>query len=60
MRTAKNQDEMVGAINSVSGLKVQILGPAMESMFGAMGARSAFEHVDGLFMDLGGGRVQMT
>lgn len=60
MRTAKNQDDMVGAINAASGLKVQILGPAMESMFGAMGARSAFEHVDGLFMDLGGGSVQMT
>ncbi|OBT44441.1 hypothetical protein VE00_05949 [Pseudogymnoascus sp. WSF 3629] len=60
MRTAKNQDEMVGAIHAASGLGVQILSPAMESMFGAMGARSAFEHVDGLFMDLGGGSVQMT
>ncbi|KFX88483.1 hypothetical protein V490_07607 [Pseudogymnoascus sp. VKM F-3557] len=60
MRTAKNQEDMVGAIHTASGLKVQILSPAMESMFGAMGARSAFEHVDGLFMDLGGGSVQMT
>jgi retrograde regulation protein 2 len=25
-----------------------------------MGARSGFAHVDGLFMDLGGGSVQMT
>lgn len=60
MRTAKNRDEMLNAIKAESGLSVQILSPAMESMFGAMGARSAFGDVDGLFMDLGGGSVQMT
>lgn len=60
MRTAKNKDEMLGAIKTASGLVVDILSPGMESMFGAMGARSGFEHVDGLFMDLGGGSVQMT
>ena len=32
----------------------------MESLFGAMGARSGFTQVNGLFMDLGGGSVQMT
>lgn len=60
MRTAKNRDEMLDAIKRESGLTVDILSPAMESLFGAMGARSGFNHVDGLFMDLGGGSVQMT
>ncbi len=60
MRTAENQDEMVNAILKASGLAVAIMTPAMESLFGAMGARSGFTDVDGLFMDLGGGSVQMT
>lgn len=60
MRTAKNRDEMLEAIGRRSGLTVEILSPPMESLFGAMGARSGYEHVDGLFMDLGGGSVQMT
>jgi retrograde regulation protein 2 len=60
MRTAKNRDDMLEAIYKASGLKVNILSPAMESLFGAMGARSGYSHVDGLFMDLGGGSVQMT
>lgn len=60
MRTAENKDEMLQAIHAESGLTVDILNPGMESLFGAMGARSGFEEVDGLFMDLGGGSVQMT
>lgn len=60
MRTAKNRDDMLTAIKDASGLTVDILSPAMESVFGAMGARSGFHQVDGLFMDLGGGSVQMT
>lgn len=60
MRTSKNRDAMLGAIFQQSGLKVDILAPEMESLFGALGARSGFEHVNGLFMDLGGGSVQMT
>jgi retrograde regulation protein 2 len=60
MRTAKNRDEMLGAIKATSGLTVDILSPGMESLFGAMGARSGFTDVNGLFMDLGGGSVQMT
>ena len=60
MRTAHNQAEMLNSIKNATGLNVQILSPAMESMFGAMGARSAFGDVKGLFMDLGGGSVQMT
>lgn len=60
MRTAENRDEMLKAIKDMSGLTVDILSPGMESLFGAMGARSGFDQVDGLFMDLGGGSVQMT
>jgi retrograde regulation protein 2 len=60
MRTAKNKDAMLSAIRDASGLTVNMLSPAMESLFGAMGARSGYAHVDGLFMDLGGGSVQMT
>jgi retrograde regulation protein 2 len=59
-RTSKNKDQLLDAINKSSGLKVEILSKEMESMFGAMGARSGFTHVNGLFMDLGGGSVQMT
>ncbi|RDL29996.1 putative retrograde regulation protein 2 [Venustampulla echinocandica] len=60
MRTAKNKDEMLFAIKESSGLAVDILSPGVESLFGAMGARSGFQRVNGLFMDLGGGSVQMT
>lgn len=60
MRTAKNRDDMLEAIYKASELRVDILSPGMESLFGAMGARSGYGHVDGLFMDLGGGSVQMT
>lgn len=60
MRTAHNRDEMLEAIQRASGLNVEILSPAIESLFGAMGARSSFDSVDGLFLDLGGGSVQMT
>lgn len=60
MRTAENRDDMLSAIKAASGLTVDILSPGMESLFGAMGARSGYTSVDGLFMDLGGGSVQMT
>jgi retrograde regulation protein 2 len=60
MRTAKNRDDMLQSIYKASELTVNILSPGMESLFGAMGARSCYDHVDGLFMDLGGGSVQMT
>ncbi|KAL2060363.1 hypothetical protein VTL71DRAFT_9758 [Oculimacula yallundae] len=60
MRTAENREEILAAIQKSSGLTVDILSPGMESLFGAMGARSGYTAVDGLFMDLGGGSVQMT
>lgn len=61
MRRAQNSVAMLEAIRSASpGLRVHILAPEVETLFGAMGARSGFVDVRGLFLDLGGGSVQMT
>ncbi|RBQ93662.1 hypothetical protein VDGD_03076 [Verticillium dahliae] len=63
MRRAANAADMLGAIRESSGLDVRILAPAVETLFGAvMGSRSAFVNIDrgGLFLDMGGGSVQMT
>ncbi|KAJ8129704.1 hypothetical protein O1611_g3926 [Lasiodiplodia mahajangana] len=60
MRRASNAATMLSAILSESGLNVHVLAPEVETLFGAMGARSGFDTVDGLFLDLGGGSVQMT
>ncbi|KAI1339607.1 Ppx/GppA phosphatase [Xylariaceae sp. FL0016] len=60
MRKADNAASMLDAIRKESGLGVKILAPQVETLFGAIGARSTFTHVNGLFLDLGGGSVQMT
>lgn len=60
MRTSRNRDEIFAAIWEKSGMRVDILSPQAESLFGSLGARSGFTSVQGLFMDLGGGSVQMT
>ncbi|KAI1075078.1 Ppx/GppA phosphatase [Whalleya microplaca] len=60
MRKAENAASMLDAIRASSGLGVYILAPEVEALFGAMGARSGFTDVNGLFLDLGGGSVQMT
>ncbi|KAI1419271.1 Ppx/GppA phosphatase [Xylaria sp. FL1777] len=60
MRKASNTTSMLNAIQSETGLGVHILAPEVETLFGAMGARSGFTAVNGLFLDLGGGSVQMT
>ncbi|KAI0404922.1 Ppx/GppA phosphatase [Xylaria palmicola] len=60
MRKASNAASMLSAIKSESNLGVCILAPEVETLFGAMGARSGFATVEGLFLDLGGGSVQMT
>lgn len=60
LRTAKNKDEMLRAIRKATGLCLSLLSPKVESLLGAMGARSEFARVDGLFLDLGGGSVQIT
>ncbi|KAI1807383.1 Ppx/GppA phosphatase family-domain-containing protein [Daldinia bambusicola] len=60
MRKAENAAEMLDAVLGSSGLGVHVLAPEVETLFGSMGARSGFDTVDGLFLDLGGGSVQMT
>jgi retrograde regulation protein 2 len=60
MRRAENAASMLGAISAEAQLNVQILAPPVETLFGAVGARSRFADVRGLFLDLGGGSVQMT
>ncbi|QSZ33839.1 hypothetical protein DSL72_005412 [Monilinia vaccinii-corymbosi] len=60
MRTARNADAMRGAVRRESGLSVDLLSPQVESLLGAVGARSGFAGVRGLMMDLGGGSVQMS
>ncbi|KAI2635179.1 Ppx/GppA phosphatase family-domain-containing protein [Xylaria nigripes] len=60
MRKASNATTLLNTIRSESGLDVHVLAPEVETLFGAMGARSGFATVNGLFLDLGGGSVQMT
>lgn len=60
MRKAENAASMLEAVYSASGLSICILAPEVENLFGSVGARSGFAEVDGLFLDLGGGSVQMT
>jgi retrograde regulation protein 2 len=61
MRRAQNATAMLEAIRAASpGLSVFILAPQVETLFGSVGARSGFVDVKGLFLDLGGGSVQMT
>lgn len=64
MRRASNARDMLEAISEKSGgLNVRILHPSVETLFGAvMGSRSGLTDVSGgaLFLDLGGGSVQMT
>lgn len=64
MRRAANAADMLEAISKATGgFGVSILEPAVETLFGAvMGSRSQLVSVDhgALFLDLGGGSVQMT
>ena len=61
MRRAQNAASMLDAIRAeTGGLNVQVLAPQVETLFGSVGARSGFVDVKGLFLDLGGGSVQMT
>lgn len=64
MRRAENGAAVLDAIRAATdGLTVQILEPSVETLCGAvMGTRSSLVGVPGgaLFLDLGGGSVQMT
>ncbi|TPX16684.1 uncharacterized protein E0L32_003625 [Thyridium curvatum] len=61
MRSALNAGDMLDAIAAAApDLSLRVLSPEVEALLGAMGARSGFVEVKGLFLDLGGGSVQMT
>ncbi|KAH6689160.1 Ppx/GppA phosphatase [Plectosphaerella plurivora] len=63
MRRADNAGLMLTAIREAADIGVHVLAPPVETLFGAvMGSRSSFVAVPrgGLFLDLGGGSVQMT
>ncbi|ESA44407.1 hypothetical protein GE21DRAFT_2593 [Neurospora crassa] len=61
MRKAGNAAVMLQTIEAkVPGLAIKILHPQVETLFGSLGARSAFSRPKGLFLDLGGGSVQMS
>ncbi|KAK5657060.1 hypothetical protein OQA88_3587 [Cercophora sp. LCS_1] len=61
MRRAQNAASMLEAIRAQApDLVVYVLAPQVETLFGSVGARSGFVDVKGLFLDLGGGSVQMT
>lgn len=61
MRRAANAGDMLDAIRKeTGGLEVKVLEPGVEALFGGLGARAAFVGVRGLFLDLGGGSVQMS
>lgn len=63
MRRADNAADMLEAINREVCVGVHVLAPEVETLFGAvMGSRSSFGTLGrgGLFLDLGGGSVQMT
>ncbi|KAL0939214.1 Ppx/GppA phosphatase [Colletotrichum truncatum] len=63
MRRAANAADMLKAIREAANIGVHVLAPEVETLFGAvMGSRSAFVDISrgGLFLDLGGGSVQMT
>ena len=63
MRRAANAGAMLDAIREAADIGVHVLAPQVETLFGAvMGSRSAFVDIarGGLFLDLGGGSVQMT
>lgn len=61
MRRAANAADMLDRIrDTVPSLPVLVLAPEVEALLGAMGARSGFGDVQGIFVDLGGGSLQMT
>ena len=64
MRRAANAGLMIRAISEATeGVPVHVLDPPVETLLGAiMGSRSGLAKVDGgaLFLDLGGGSLQMT
>ncbi|OCK73073.1 Ppx-GppA-domain-containing protein [Lepidopterella palustris CBS 459.81] len=59
-RTAINSSEFLNAIETATGLRVEMLEKEEEGRIGALGIASGFSDIEGLAMDLGGGSAQIT
>lgn len=59
-REAKNSKEFQSKIQTTTGWTVNLLSKEDEARTGAYGVASSFYEVQGLFLDLGGGSVQLS
>ncbi|KAF9366118.1 hypothetical protein BGX34_006119 [Mortierella sp. NVP85] len=59
-RTAPNSDEFQARIKAATGWTVELLTKAQEANIGALGVMASYHKIQGLFMDLGGGSVQLN
>lgn len=59
-RTAPNSTEFQARIKAATGWDVELLTKAQEANIGALGVMASYHTVRGLFMDLGGGSVQLN
>ncbi|GJJ79012.1 exopolyphosphatase / guanosine-5'-triphosphate,3'-diphosphate pyrophosphatase [Entomortierella parvispora] len=59
-RTAPNSQEFQARIKAATGWTVELLSKAQEANIGALGVMASYHTVEGLFMDLGGGSVQLN
>ncbi|KAF9897477.1 hypothetical protein BX616_005529, partial [Lobosporangium transversale] len=59
-RTAPNSEQFQKRIYNATGWTVQLLTKAQEANIGALGVIASYHTVKGLFMDLGGGSVQLN
>ncbi|KAF8938113.1 Ppx/GppA phosphatase family-domain-containing protein [Dissophora ornata] len=59
-RTAPNSKEFQDRIKAATGWSVELLSKPQEANIGALGVMASYHTVQGLFMDLGGGSVQLN
>ncbi|KAF9578195.1 hypothetical protein BGW38_006141 [Lunasporangiospora selenospora] len=59
-RTAPNSQEFQDRIKAATGWPVEVLLKKEEAEVGALGVMASYHTVEGLFMDLGGGSVQLN
>ncbi|KAI8362969.1 Ppx/GppA phosphatase family-domain-containing protein [Mortierella sp. GBAus27b] len=59
-RTAPNSEYFQGRIKEATGWTVELLSKAQEANIGALGVMASYHKIEGLFMDLGGGSVQLN
>ncbi|CCK70050.1 Rtg2p KNAG_0D03010 [Huiozyma naganishii CBS 8797] len=59
-RVALNKDQFVSAIAESTGWSVDVLSPEQETQITTYGLVSSFNAINGLFLDLSGGSVQLS